>query len=120
MSGEAQHNFRLAAVHEARPKDFTSAVTRALNYIADGRIYQANLSREWCTTIGDGVDGSDIYASLCAANPAPFAGIAAWGDIEVISSSPERLLRVRNGHASTRPIAGTRPRSDDDVTDHSL
>jgi anthranilate synthase component 1 len=58
--------------------------------------------------------------SLCASNPGPFAGIARWRDIEIVSSSPERLLAVRNGIASTRPIAGTRPRSADGATDQSL
>jgi len=54
---------------------------------------------------------------LSGANPAPFAGLARWRDSTIISSSPERLLEVRDGVASTRPIAGTRPRAanrDDD------
>ncbi|MGB5512123.1 MAG: chorismate-binding protein, partial [Woeseiaceae bacterium] len=41
-------------------------------------------------------------------------------DVEIISSSPERLLKIRHGIAATRPIAGTRPRSDDDDTDNAL
>jgi anthranilate synthase component 1 len=43
-----------------------------------------------------------------------------WRDNYVISSSPERLLKISGGVASTRPIAGTRPRSDDQATDDSL
>jgi anthranilate synthase component 1 len=46
--------------------------------------------------------------------------MARWQDLEIISSSPERLLQVRGDVASTRPIAGTRPRSDDVATDDSL
>ena len=46
--------------------------------------------------------------------------MARWGDIEIISSSPERLLSIRDGQAATRPIAGTRPRSDDVQTDDNL
>jgi anthranilate synthase component 1 len=46
--------------------------------------------------------------------------MARWQDIEIISSSPERLLQVRDGVASTRPIAGTRPRSKDASTDEDL
>ena len=61
-----------------------------------------------------------VYASLCSANPAPFAGLLRWEGTTVISSSPERLLSLRDGIASTRPIAGTRPRSADPDVDSSL
>ena len=61
-----------------------------------------------------------IYRRLRAANPGPFAGLARWGDTAIVSSSPERLLQVRNGIASTRPIAGTRPRSADKGEDAGL
>ena len=50
----------------------------------------------------------------------PFAGIVRWNDATLISSSPERLLKIRDGIISTRPIAGTRPRSDDQDIDDSL
>jgi anthranilate synthase component 1 len=51
-----------------------------------------------------------VYRALRIANPAPFAGLATGHDFAVISSSPERLLRVSDGRIETRPIAGTRPR----------
>lgn len=110
----------LESVHEEEPHFFTDAVAKAQDYIAAGDIYQANLSRQWSAEIAQRVSGSDIYASLCEANPAPFAGIARWQGAEVISSSPERLLRVRDGIAATRPIAGTRPRSENDARDSTL
>jgi anthranilate synthase component 1 len=99
---------------------FLDAVLRAKEYIAEGDIYQANLSREWSTEIGDQRSAEQIYAALCTANPGPFAGLVRWRDNYVISSSPERLLKISGGVASTRPIAGTRPRSDDQATDDSL
>ena len=92
----------------------------AKEHIAAGDIYQANLSREWRATVSDALCSESIYESLCKANPAPFAGIARWQDTTIISSSPERLLRVRDGIASTRPIAGTRPRGEDSATDDDL
>jgi len=104
---------RIVSVHEENPSDFTEAVVQAKEYIAAGDVYQANLSREWLAEASDELDASDIYEALCSSNPGPFAGMARWQDIEIISSSPERLLEVRNGIASTRPIAGTRPRSPD-------
>jgi anthranilate synthase component 1 len=111
---------RLAAVTEEPSGIFLESVLAAKQHISAGDIYQANLSRQWSANLDDDASASDIYASLCRSNPAPFAGIARWQDVEVMSSSPERLLRLRDGTASTRPIAGTRPRSDDDGIDNSL
>ena len=110
----------LESVQEEEPDHFIESVEKAQRYIAAGDIYQANLSRGWAAELVSSVTGSDIYATLCDTNPAPFAGIARWRDVEIISSSPERLLKVRDGVAQTRPIAGTRPRSDDDAHDESL
>ena len=110
----------LKAVHEQEPAQFIAAVEQAQRHIAAGDIYQANLSREWSAEVSSLVSGTDIYAALCDANPGPFAGIARWRDVEIISSSPERLLSIRDGVAATRPIAGTRPRSEDDTHDASL
>ena len=108
------------SVCEEESAGFLDAVVRAKNHIAAGDVYQANLSREWAAEVSTGIDASDIYAALCKSNPGPFAGMARWQDIEIISSSPERLLQVRDGVASTRPIAGTRPRSKDASTDEGL
>lgn len=110
----------VVSVREQDPAEFTDAVNRAKAYIEAGDIYQANLSREWQAEVTTGLDASDIYEALCASNPGPFAGMARWQDIEIISSSPERLISVRNGVVSTRPIAGTRPRSADSVADDDL
>jgi len=118
---KARHaRVNIRSVEEQEPSHFIDAVARAKDYIGAGDIYQANLSREWTARINDGIGSGEIYESLCSANPGPFAGIARWGNTEIISSSPERLLSIRDGIASTRPIAGTRPRSDDDSMDNSL
>ncbi len=116
----ASAGIEIRSVSEQEPAHFIDAVVRAKEHIAAGDVYQANLSREWVASLDSGTDAAAIYASLCRANPGPFAGAARWNGIEILSSSPERLLRVRNGIAATRPIAGTRPRSEDDQTDNSL
>jgi anthranilate synthase component 1 len=106
---------------EEEPSEaFLAAVQAARKYIAAGDVYQVNLSREWRVTARDPINASGLFRSLAAANPAPFAGIMYWQGKEVVSSSPERLLSVRDGYASTRPIAGTRPRSDILRTDRAL
>ncbi len=99
---------------------FTTAVSRALEYIAAGDVYQANLSREWRGNAGAAVDPVAIYERLRATNPGPFAGVLRHGDFAVLSSSPERLVAVRGDTVATRPIAGTRPRGRDAAEDRAL
>jgi len=105
---------------EEDDEPFLRAVTRAKDYIAAGDIYQANLSRGWTTDFAEAPDAAQLYSALSSANPAPFAGLANWRGAAIISSSPERLLRVKDGVASTRPIAGTRPRASDRDDDDRL
>ncbi|HXH04566.1 MAG TPA: aminodeoxychorismate synthase component I [Candidatus Competibacteraceae bacterium] len=106
------------AVEEDEPQRFIAAVERIKRYIRDGDVFQVNLSRAWRGRLCPGVDAADLYQRLRRANPAPFAGLALWGDGAIVSSSPERLVRVRGRHVDTRPIAGTRPRGQG--TEHDL
>jgi len=110
----------IAAVREEPPAAYLARVYRAQEYVRAGDIYQANLSRPWYVGIRSGTDDASsvalapaaaLYRRLCAANPAPFAALAQWRGIAILSSSPERLLRVAGRRVDTRPIAGTRPRS---------
>ncbi len=115
-----QKQNRILALDEEPPTRFLEAVKTARDYIAAGDIYQANLSREWQVRASEAIDATALFRALADANPAPFAGIAHWQGREIVSSSPERLLSIRDGYANTRPIAGTRPRSDDPATDQAL
>jgi anthranilate synthase component 1 len=83
-------------------------------------VYQTNLSRQWRGESPDSIDPILIYQRLRAANPGPFAALLRDGDFAVISSSPERLLSIRGNIASTRPIAGTRPRGSTPGEDAAL
>ncbi|MGH8263464.1 MAG: chorismate-binding protein, partial [Steroidobacteraceae bacterium] len=105
------------ASQEEDPARHLHAVAEAQEHIAAGDIYQANLSREWRARLAASAQSTDLFEQLCAANPAGFAGIAALGDLTIVSSSPERLIAIRDGVVSTRPIAGTRPRAVDRRTD---
>src|ERR1019366_8804018 len=92
----------------------------ALDYIAAGDVYQANLSRQWTGVSSDHVDPMPVYRRLRATNPGPFAGLLRHGDFAVLSSSPERLVSIRQNVVSTRPIAGTRPRGASPAADAAL
>jgi anthranilate synthase component 1 len=107
-------------VVEDDPQHYLQAVERALEYIGAGDIYQANLSRGWRATLREGVRPHQVYRRLRETNPGPFSGVAQLDGIAVISSSPERLVSVRDGVVTTRPIAGTRPRGADPAADLAL
>jgi len=107
-------------VVEEPPERFLRGVVDVLEAIARGDVYQANLSRGWRASLPAGTSPEALYRRLRDANPAPFAGIARLPGFTLLSSSPERLLRIRGSVASTRPIAGTRPRGDSAATDETL
>jgi anthranilate synthase component 1 len=102
---------RAQSIREEAPDRYLARVERAKQYIRDGDIYQANLSRPWRIELSGEPDIAGLYARLCATNPAPFAALVQWQGLTLLSSSPERLVRIGGGHIETRPIAGTRPRS---------
>ncbi len=108
------------AVAEESAARFVQGVGEVLDAIARGDVYQANLSRGWRAALAPGATAADVYRRLRAANPAPFAGSATLPGFALLSSSPERLLRIRGNVASTRPIAGTRPRGDSQARDAAL
>ena len=97
-------------VIEEEPERYLEACRRALGHIAAGDVYQANLARSWRAALPEGTRAAALYASLRTANPGAFAGIAELGGFTILSSSPERLVRVQGRRIDTRPIAGTRPR----------
>jgi anthranilate synthase component 1 len=102
-------------VEEEPPERFRSRVEAALEFIRAGDIYQANLSRPWRGQLdaadNAGSAAAPVYERLRTVNPAPFGALAQFQDWRLLSSSPERLVRVSGSRVETRPIAGTRPRS---------
>jgi len=104
-------SLQIDRIHEDDPQRYLTAVTRAKEYIVEGDVFQANLSRAWYARVtGDEAAPYGLYQRLCRNNPAPFAGLVHYQNQAIISSSPERLVSVCHGWADTRPIAGTRPR----------
>ncbi len=102
------------------PKErYMDIVRKAKEYISAGDIFQANLSQRISAYIGN-KNTWDIYKVLRAINPSPFAFYADFRDFKIVSSSPERLIRLKNGILETRPIAGTRPRGRDIKEDDAM
>jgi anthranilate synthase component 1 len=105
---------------EEEPERFLEGVIRIHRYIRDGDVFQVNLSRLWRGALAPGTVPSDVYQRLRVCNPAPFSGLATWKDCAILSSSPERLVRVEGDLVETRPIAGTRPRHPSPEADRQL
>lgn len=106
---EQKHN-SVKVLNVDPPQLFKSAVERIHEYILDGDVFQVNLSRGWQGQFESTADAGSLYRSLRKQNPAPFAGMVSWNDFVLMSSSPERLVKITQGEVETRPIAGTRPR----------
>jgi anthranilate synthase component I len=100
----------LADWDEDVPGQFLDGVARIHEHLYAGDIFQVNLSRAWRARYVRPPEPASLYAALRRTNPAPFAGLLQQPGWAVASSSPERLVEVRDGTAQTRPIAGTRPR----------
>jgi anthranilate synthase component 1 len=111
---------KVVSITEADTEPYMQQVARIKQYIIDGDIFQANLSRPWQLEINESTSDIDIFNKLATANPGSFAVLARLPNSTVISSSPERLVSVNHTTIETRPIAGTRPRSDDESIDLQL
>jgi anthranilate synthase component 1 len=98
------------AIAEAEGSAYRGQVEQILDYIRAGDVFQVNLSREWTAQRPASVSAATLYRALRKTNPAPFAALAALDAVTILSSSPERLVEVKDGTVQTRPIAGTRPR----------
>ena len=87
---------------------YIKTVERAKRYIKRGDIYQVNLSQRF--EAGFEGDPFELYRNLRELSPAPFSSYLNFGDCIVMSSSPERFLKVEGDYVETRPVKGTRPR----------
>lgn len=97
-------------------------VRQCQDLIRAGDIYQANLSHRFTldlTKAGPHL-GRALYERLRAINPSPFSGLLEFSEVRLVSSSPERLVRLDGTRVDTRPIAGTRPRGPTTVQDRLL
>ncbi|MEW6189740.1 MAG: anthranilate synthase component I [Actinomycetota bacterium] len=99
-------------------EDFIEAVSEAKGYIRAGDILQVVLSQRFSTEIK--ADPFDIYRALRMINPSPYMYYLKFGDLKLIGSSPEPLVKVQGSYVITRPIAGTRPRGGTDEEDRKL
>lgn len=99
---------------------YEAAITRTIDYIRAGDIFQANISQRFETRLAAGDTPYALYLRLRAESPAPFAAFFNDGAGALVSSSPERFLFCRDGKVETKPIKGTRPRGATPMEDQRL
>ncbi|WP_414471123.1 anthranilate synthase component I [Microvirga sp. M2] len=95
-------------VSNTTPGEFEDMVARAKDYIRAGDIFQVVLSQRFEAAFP--LPAFALYRSLRRVNPAPFLCYLDFEDFQIVCSSPEILVRMRDGKVTIRPIAGTRPR----------
>lgn len=88
--------------------DYADVVDRAKDYIRAGDIFQVVPSHRFSAPFE--LEPLALYRSLRRTNPSPFMFFLNFGDFQMAGSSPEVMVRLRDGKITIRPIAGTRPR----------
>ena len=118
-SGTENSTMEDLIVHsEFKREDFKQAVSQAKQYIENGDIFQVVLSR--CLEIKLEDSGWNIYRVLRTVNPSPYMYYLNFHDFEIVGASPEMLVRKEGSEVCTRPIAGTRPRGQNEKEDRAL
>jgi anthranilate synthase component 1 len=107
--GDARYS---PAVASLSPDEYMAGVRRTQEYIAAGDVYQLVLAARFSGR--HSLDPFEAYRALRLINPSPYMYYCRLGDLTVVGSSPEALVKVDvKGEAQLRPLAGTRPRADD-------
>lgn len=97
-------------------ENYEKAVAQVIEYIRAGDIFEANISQRFSCDRND-IDPFMLYRKLREKNAAPFAAFMQYKEWVIASASPERFLKLHQGHVEARPIKGTRTRHHDPVID---
>lgn len=100
------------------PEVYRAKVARIREEIAEGNVYQVSLTRQERWRFEGDITG--LARRLYAVNPAPFSALVTGPGFTIISSSPERFLRISDGRIEAQPIKGTAPRGNNEAEDKRL
>ncbi|MBI4964617.1 MAG: anthranilate synthase component I [Desulfomonile tiedjei] len=118
VAPEATDDQEIRLSSNIEPARFEDMVLRAKEHIRAGDIIQVVLSQRFQGTVS--TRPLNVYRGLRMINPSPYMFFLRMGDEVLAGSSPEVMVRLRNGEAVVRPIAGTRPRGADRFEDERL
>ena len=94
------------------PEHHRFMVNKSKDYVVDGDVIQVVVSQRFSRSTS--AHPFQIYRSLRAINPSPYMYYLELDGFQIVGASPEMLVQVENGVVATHPIAGTRPRSEDE------
>ncbi|WP_332630105.1 anthranilate synthase component I [Halalkalibacter flavus] len=97
---------------------FLSDVKKIKDYILAGDVFQTVLSQRFEMSVS--ASALEVYRVLRMVNPSPYLFYLKFDEMEVVGSSPERLVQVQDGHVEIHPIAGTRKRGQNEKEDQQL
>ncbi len=103
---------------QREPDSYQDAVRAAIEEIREGEAFQVVVSQRF--DVDNDADALDVYRSLRLTNPSPYLYLLRLPGFDIVGSSPEALVTVQDGLATTRPIAGSRPRGRTDAEDKAL
>jgi anthranilate synthase component 1 len=106
------------AVRTMSSEDYRAAIGAAKEYIQAGDIFQVVLSQRFDLQLN--ADPFDVYRALRLLNPSPYLYFLRFPEVTVVGASPEPMVRLREGIVTSRPIAGSRPRGENDQHDRLL
>ena len=108
VNSKQKDHLKIKVKSNISKKTFVKNVLKAKEYIKKGDIFQVVLSQRFEANLIR--DPLNIYKKIRITNPSPFLYFINYEDFQIIGSSPEILVRVRDQKVTIRPIAGTRPR----------
>jgi anthranilate synthase component 1 len=106
------------AVRTVSSQEYQAGIEAAKEYIGAGDIFQVVLSQRYDLSLD--ADPFDVYRSLRLLNPSPYLYFLRFPEVTVVGASPEPMVRLRDGVVTSRPIAGSRPRGENEQHDRLL
>ena len=117
-AGRSAQDAGIEPVANMTPQAYQAMVAKAKEYILAGDIFQVVLSQRFEMPFD--LPPFSLYRALRRTNPSPFLFFMAFRRFAIVGSSPEILVRLRDGKVTIRPIAGTRPRGADRAEDQRM
>lgn len=111
-----QYGYSTTSDYDA--EGYMAAIQKLIAYIVQGHTYIANMTRR--LEIQSNVPPFPYYRVLREKNPAPFAAYMNYGAYQILSSSPEQFLYVQDGNVRTKPIKGTRKKTQDAAVNQAM
>ena len=111
-----QYGYSTTSDYDA--EGYMTAIQKLIAYIVQGHTYIANMTRR--LEIQSNVSPFPYYRVLREKNPAPFAAYMNYGAYQILSSSPEQFLYVQDGNVRTKPIKGTRKKTQDAAVNQAM